>query len=321
MSSVKGYDIIFVVTLACIAFLPWVVLTLLAKFLIYLFPLFIVGTAIYYLGFRPETWQTDVSHHDQIRYSRAARRSSCFFAIALVVVFLFSRLFKVDRTGIFYKYFSIFVVTVLAYIFDRSIALDDGLEVTKQHPVRGITDGFMSLYSPSFMRFLFIIPIEIILSLGLVYLILPVIPDHYKVIRYIIGGFIIPFAIFSVVTGQLRFRWAYPNVHYENRLTNIPVYIICFSLLATLAFATKSKLLLLITLIIIACILQYGGFSNTEADYTLKQELVFSTPTGIILAIITLAAVLMFGWMQFKYTISKYIPVGNYSYKDCISVR
>jgi|SRR6185437_6561379 len=304
-TSDQIYDIIFLLFISIVAFLPMKMTGYIAMLLILLFP-FLAVILYSMLGYLSSTtWSTDPTVTEDVKYLRAIRRSSTFFitlSIISIIIPLFKRNIKSSAT---YKYISLYVIMILSYIFDRAIATDEGFNITISDPLRGITLAYDSLCSPSFMRFFFVLTIEIVLTVILSYFIVPLVPERFWFVRYLLGGLIIPFVIFSVVTGPLRFKWAYPNVKYSERISYISTYIICFTLVGLISYLTKSNLFLLCVLMFLAALLQFGGMSNAPADYSIIDEAVFPTYIGIPIATLTLIAALAFGRYEFKQNIDQ----------------
>ncbi len=312
LSNEQAYDVIFAVFLSLAAFVTPKYLGMILQYLILLFPLFSLGIAIY-LSFLSQTWSTDPLSSDADKYQRAVRRSSVFFLFLSVLNLVFPLIRQFIKKESFtrslgYKYVTLYVVMIAAYVFDRAVSLDEGLQITLNDPWRGIKLAFDSICSPSFMRFFFVLVIEIMLVIILDLVILPMIPVQNKLVKHTLGSLIIPFLVFTIVTGPLRFRWAYPNVSYVERISYISAYTICFLLVGLISYVCRGGLFLLLTLIVLAGLLQFGGYSNTTPDYSLVKEVGFDDPSAFVLAFITLVAVLVYGWTQFKHSVAKYIP-------------
>lgn len=308
-SAAGPYDIVFAVLLAVVAVCSSSKLAVVARLLILIFPVVAIGFSIYYL-IRRDTWNTDELATDQDRYRRAMSRSTTIYLLMTVILFVVTRAIKGSQDTAWYNFVSLFVTTLIAYIYDRCVSTDEGLALLKQDPGRAILDSFLSLASPSFMRFILVLVTEVSLSLLIARNIGNLIPSQCSLTRMLFNKIIVPILVFSIVTGPLRFDWAYPNVSDGFRVQYLTAYIIVFAILALIVglsggmshqFGMESAGGLLILIILIATILQTGGYSNAphephvETDATALPLWVMS-----ILAPVILISVIIIGWKLFS---------------------
>lgn len=268
-SSVIPYEITFAVVIALVALLPGPALARVSRILIVLYVPFALALSIYYLS-QKDTWHE--SHEDEgvpdtTRYLRAMRRSSAVYAVLNIVLLVGAKMLGVPYSSVAYNYVSLFVTSMIVYIYDRCVSTDDGLGHLKHDPAMTILDSYLSFCSPSFMRYLIVLAAEISLMIIIAYYIGALIPSHCWVASTLFRKSIVPVVVFAIVGGPLRFAWAYPTVSEAGRIPYLLAYAIAFVILAMVTYASGSirpsaAAGVLILMAVIAVILQLGGFSN-----------------------------------------------------------
>lgn len=320
MPSPVPYDVAFTILLAGIAVIPAKNLAIIARMLIVAFVPFALGLSIYFLAFDKRTWNespNDGTIEDSERYRRAMTRSSAIYMIANVLLLVSSRVFGLSYSSKLYNFISLFVVSIFAYIYDRCVSTDDGLDLLKKSPVRAIFDAYLSLCSPSFMRYLFVMTCDVALTVLISYYLGGLIPSSCTLASTLFRKSIIPVVVFTIVGGPLRFQWAYPTVSEAGRVPYLTAYMIAFAILAIVTYASgkvepSSTAGILILMLLIAMILQFGGLSNAphepHLDYDGK-----TMPTWIlfILATIILISVLVITYRIFVDYLRPFVNTTN----------
>jgi hypothetical protein len=318
-ASIIPYEVVFALLMALVAFLPGQKLAAVSRLLILIFIIFASIASIYYLSLRKDTWQTssleDTTVSDTTRYVRAARRSSAIYIALNVILFIGAKILGLSYNGVWYNYISLLVTTMITYVYDRAISTDDGLSHFKVQPLRTIWYAYLSICSPSFMRYLIAICCELSLMILVAYYIGQLIPAECKLISTIFRKSIAPIVIYTIVGGPLRFMWAYPTVTEAFRISYLTAYIICFTVLSMILYAsgkiepsTAAGVLVLMGLI--AMILQSGGLSNARHtpdvfnDATVMPEWIMA-----ILATLILISVLVISYKIFVDFLRPYILV------------
>lgn len=307
------YDVAFVFLLLLVALFSGPKLALASRVLIILYAPFALGLSIYYLGFNRSTWHVsrdDGSVTDATRYSRAARRSSAVYLLMNMILLVGAKIFGASYSSLTYNYISLFVTMLIAYVYDRAVSTDDGLEHLKHSPARTILNAYLTFCSPSFMRYVMVIACEIALSVMISYFFGRLIPDHAWVAGTLFRKSIVPVVVFAVVTGPLRFAWAYPTVSEAGRIPYLLAYTIVFTLLAIITYASgtvrpSSIAGVLIMMAVIAVILQTGGLSNAPHEPDVYNEanimplwlmLIFSTL--IVISVLVIAYRIFSDYLQ-----------------------
>lgn len=269
-SNPTVYECIFTVMVVAIAILCGPKLAWVARMLILIYLPVALGLAIYYLGFKRTTWQAgDATTPDAERYSRAVKRSSAVYLAINLVIFAAARVFGISYNNVWYNYISLFVTTMITYVYDRAVATDDGLSHLVAQPGKTVLNAYLSICSPSFMRYLIVLGTEIPLMVIIAYYIGQLIPSYCWVANSVFRKSIVPVVVFSIVGGPMRFAWAYPTVTEGARIPYLLSYLMCFLILGTAAYfggnlSPTSAVGVLIFLALVAFILQLGSFSNAQ---------------------------------------------------------
>lgn len=279
-TNVIPYNVAFTLLLIAIAVLSPAKLACLARFMVLLFVPFALGMSFYYLAFNRDTWTVspdDGSISDTERYRRATVRSSAFYMVSNIVLFAGAKLLGISYSNVTYNYVSLFVTSMMVYVYDRCVSTDDGLALLKQNPGRAVLDAYLSFCSPSFMRYLFVMVCEIALIILIAYYIGPLIPAECRLISTLFRKSLVPVFVFAIVAGPLRFAWAYPTVSEAGRVPYLTAYMITFTILALVTYASghvtpMSAAGVLILMAIVAMILQTGGFSNASRQPQIDDD-------------------------------------------------
>lgn len=310
---VQVYEVMFTLVMIVAALLPSKWSSCLIKFAIILYPVYATILVCYYL-IKPSTWNTSSPTDPDInRYSLAVTRSTGFFYAAALIILVASKIFGLSFSSIFYNYISLFVVMMLAYVYDRCVSTDDGLKLMKQNPLKCLLYGFLSFTSPAFMRFFMIIVIEISVVLMLNYFLGPLIPPQCKITNMMLRKLVIPTIVYSIITGPLRFLWAYPNVSEIHHVPYLTSYLIVFIVMAFAIILTSpsSPLIgLIILMIIIVILLQLSGSSNSTAVPSLESDAT-TLPiwAGCITSILIVLSTSVLAWRIFSGYLYKYFSI------------
>lgn len=316
-TSAIPYDIAFAVLLALVAVLSGTRLAAVARIFIVAFIPFSLAMSIYYLVRDPNTWRVapNGTLTDAQRYSCAARRSSAVYIIMNIILLAGAKIFKLSYSSVSYNYASLFVTAMIAYLYDRCISTDDGLMHFRQQPGRTILDSYLSFCSPSFMRYLIVLACEIPLMVVAAYYLGALIPPQCKLASTLFRKSIIPIVIFSIVGSPLRFAWAYPTIAKPERVPYLSAYIIAFTVLAIITYASgrvdaSSAAGVLVLVGLIAMILQTGGLSNAPADPDVFDDAdVMPLWVMLILSTVILLSTLVIAYRIFKCYLQPYLQV------------
>lgn len=315
---VAPYVVIFALFLAIIAlFGRSPALKCLARLGILLYVPLSIGLSLYYLIFSHSTWEVspaDGSVTDAERYRRATIRSSAFYIVTNIVLFAGAKVLGISFSSVGYNYVSLFVTSMIVYMYDRCISTDDGLEEFKANPGRAILDSYLSFCSPSFMRYLFVVVCEIALILVTAYYIGSLISPECKLVSTLFRKSLVPVFVFAIVAGPLRFAWAYPTVSEAGRVQYLTAYMITFTILAVITYAAgrvtpMSTAGILVVMSVIAMILQTGGFSNAVSPQPLIQQDATIMPMWamVILATVIVISTLVISYRIFQGYLARYI--------------
>ncbi len=291
------YYVAFVILLLLVAVLRGPKLAGAARILIVLYAVLALGLSIYYLS-RKETWQAcpnDGSVPDSTRYQKATCRSSAIYIIMNFLLLGAAKVLGISYSGVTYNYLSLFVTMMIAYVYDRAIATDDGLRQLKLAWARTLLDAYLVFCSPAFMRYIMVIVCEITLTIMISYYFGVLIPTEYWLAGTLFRKSVVPVVVYTVVTGPLRFAWAYPTVSEAGRIPYLLAYTIVFTLLAVITYASgsvrpSSVAGVLIMMALVAVVLQAGGLSNAPRDPDLDVEATIM-PLWIMLILSTIIVI------------------------------
>jgi hypothetical protein len=302
-SSVIPYEVAFVGLLLLVAVLRGDKLARVSRFLIILYAPFALALSIYYLAGKRDTWRpfpNNVIVPDVTRYSYAMRRSSAIYLLMNMVLLVGAKVLGISYSNVTYNYISLFVTMMIAYLYDRCISTNDGLEHFRQNPGRTIVDSYLSFCSPSFIRFVIVMACEVALTIIISYFFGKLIPDECWLASTLFRKSIVPVVVYSIVGGPLRFAWAYPTVSEAGRVPYLVVYTITFTIFAMLTYAsgkvepsTAAGILILIS--VIAVILQLGSLSNAphEPDVVDDANIMPRWLMGILSTIIVICTLVI----------------------------
>lgn len=321
-ASVIPYEIVFAILIAMIAVFSKETLGALARVLIVLFVIYGIVAAVYYLAIKRDTWQVapnDGSVSDRVRYSHATRRSSAAYIALNIILLAGAKILGVSYNSVWYNYIALFVTTMITYIYDRAVSTDDGLMHLKEQPALTLFDAFLSICSPSFMRYIIVLSCEISLTILIAYNFGKLIPSSCTISSTLFRKSIAPIVVYTIIGGPMRFAWAYPTVTSATRISYLTVYIICFLTLAFLIYASGQitpptvTVGVIILMALIAMLLQSGGLSTAPTNPDLFTDVNNGMPWWLtmIFAIVILASILVIAYKIFVDYLQPFILVTN----------